>query len=133
MMNRTTAFILSICLSLSYLAWIGCSHFTFFPSAGYRIRSGTVQEDLLYAGRDRPAAADQTRELLPGESIDINTADSAALQRLPGIGPVLSDAIVQYRESFGLFQEPEDLMNVPGIGGKTFSLVREYITTGGAL
>ena len=45
-----------------------------------------------------------------------NTATAPELEKLPGIGPSLAQAIVEYRQSHGPFQRPEDLLQVPGIG-----------------
>ncbi len=52
--------------------------------------------------------------------IDINSATAQELDLLPGIGPVLADAIVRYRTDNGPFRRPEDIKNVPGIGEKTY-------------
>ena len=52
---------------------------------------------------------------LPADSI-LNTGDAAALDALPGIGPVLSERIITYREECGTFVYPEDLRNIDGIG-----------------
>ena len=52
---------------------------------------------------------------LPPDSI-LNTGDAAALDALPGIGPVLSERIITYREECGTFVYPEDLRNIDGIG-----------------
>ena len=65
------------------------------------------------------------------EQIDLNTADAADLQRLPGVGPALASAIVDYREANGGFQTVEDLKKVPGIGEKRFESIRDSITIGG--
>lgn len=51
--------------------------------------------------------------------IDINTADSAELQLLPGIGPVLAQRIVDDRAASGRFFSLNDLKRVKGIGDKT--------------
>ena len=48
--------------------------------------------------------------------IDVNAASAKELEALPGIGPVLAAAIVEYREEFGPFECGEDLLNVSGIG-----------------
>ena len=54
---------------------------------------------------------------LPADSI-LNTGDAAALDALPGIGTVLSERIITYREEHGAFVYPEDLRNVQGIGAE---------------
>ena len=52
--------------------------------------------------------------------IDINRASAEELTQLTGVGPSHAAAIVAFREKNGPFKEPEDLMQVPRIGQKTF-------------
>jgi len=59
--------------------------------------------------------------------ININTADIGQLQRLPGIGPILAQNIVAYREMIGPFIRPDDLLNVSGIGQKKLQQILGYI------
>ena len=65
--------------------------------------------------------------LLPGERININTAQEEDLRRLPGIGEKLSKEIVKYREKYGVFQRVDELIYVSGIGETTLKRLREYI------
>ncbi|NLT47148.1 MAG: hypothetical protein GXX92_01920 [Clostridiales bacterium] len=60
--------------------------------------------------------------------ININTANSAELQKLPGVGPVTADKIISYRNEYGEFKAIEELMNVSGIGEKTFAKLKNTIT-----
>lgn len=60
--------------------------------------------------------------------ININTADSAALQQLSGVGPSTAEKIIRYRTEEGKFNKIEDLKNVSGIGEKTFEKLKEKIT-----
>ncbi len=69
--------------------------------------------------------------LLEGEVIDVNTADSYDLDRLPGIGPAKAEAILAYREEHGPFQSVEELLDVSGIGEVTLDNLRPYVTVGG--
>lgn len=62
--------------------------------------------------------------------VDINSAGAAELRSLPGIGPGLSQAIVDYRAANGPFAAPDDLMKVRGIGRKRFDALKDLITTG---
>lgn len=63
---------------------------------------------------------------LPADSI-LNTGDAAALDALPGIGTVLSERIVAYREEHGAFVYPEELRNVKGIGGKRLQAILDAL------
>ena len=54
---------------------------------------------------------------------DLNRCDSAALEKLPGIGPVLSERIIKYREILGGFYSVDQLKEVYGITDSTFSFI----------
>ncbi len=60
--------------------------------------------------------------------ININTAPDEGLVKLKRVGPVIAGRIVEYRETHGPFQRPEDIMNVKGIGQKTWEYNRDIIT-----
>lgn len=62
--------------------------------------------------------------------VDINTAAAEELQNLPGVGPVLAQRIVEYREANGPFASMEDLLGVKGIGEATLDKFRDRITVG---
>jgi competence protein ComEA len=62
--------------------------------------------------------------------VDLNTADAAALESLPGVGPVLAARIVAYRDSVGPFASPEDLVRVRGVGHATLERLRDRVRTG---
>ncbi len=59
--------------------------------------------------------------------LDLNHATLPQLDGLPGIGPVIAERIIQFREDNGPFKRTEDLMNVRGIGEKTFLKLRDQI------
>lgn len=61
--------------------------------------------------------------------ININTADSTALQEIPGVGPATADKIIAYRNENGRFASKEDIKNVSGIGDKTYEKMKDKITT----
>ncbi|NCO23562.1 MAG: hypothetical protein COZ07_05730 [Candidatus Infernicultor aquiphilus] len=63
----------------------------------------------------------------PSDQININTADDHTLQSLPGIGPVLSKRIIDYRDQNGLFEVIDDIKNVSGIGEKKFEGIKDLI------
>src|SRR5690606_15445238 len=60
--------------------------------------------------------------------ININKANNAELETLPGIGPSKAETIIKYREQHGLFEQIEDIQNISGIGEKTFEKLKDKIT-----
>ena len=60
--------------------------------------------------------------------ININTADNAELDLLPGIGPILSQRIIDYRLQNNNFESIDELQNVPGIGDKLFEQLKSLVT-----
>ena len=64
-----------------------------------------------------------------GGLVDINTADAAQLEKLPGVGPSTAKAIIAHRQTKGPFAKIEDLMNVKGIGEGKFGAMKAFVTT----
>lgn len=62
------------------------------------------------------------------DMININKADEAELETLPGIGPSKSAAIIEYRTTSGPFKSIEDLKSISGIGEKTFEKLKDKIS-----
>ncbi|MFH1413686.1 MAG: helix-hairpin-helix domain-containing protein [Candidatus Omnitrophota bacterium] len=60
--------------------------------------------------------------------IDLNNSSSTALISVPGIGPVLSGRIIEYRNNHGGFKEVEELKNIKGISGYKYEKIRDYLT-----
>lgn len=60
--------------------------------------------------------------------VNINTADQAELEKLPGIGPAKAAAILRYRAENGPFCSIEELMKVPGIKEGTFDKIKDHVT-----
>lgn len=60
--------------------------------------------------------------------VNINTADAAALETLPGIGESKAAAIIAYRQEHGRFAGIEELKNVSGIGDSTYERLSSLIT-----
>lgn len=83
-------------------------------------------------GQTATANLNQSAGAASGSSnlININTADAAELDKLPGIGPALAERIIQYRMEHGLFLQPEDLKKVSGIGNKTYARMADMVTVG---
>ena len=66
----------------------------------------------------------------PG-TVDINIADAASLESLPGIGPSLAAAIVEHRRRHGPFASVDDLIDVSGIGPVKLEQIRPRATAAG--
>jgi competence protein ComEA len=69
----------------------------------------------------------EVAEQLDTAGIDINRSPAAQLEGLPGVGPVLAERIVTFREENGPFTEIEDLLDVPGIGEAKLAGMRDDI------
>ena len=61
------------------------------------------------------------------DRVDLNTASQQALEALPGIGPRTAELIISYRDEHGGFKKVEELMNIRGIGERTFLRLRELV------
>ena len=59
--------------------------------------------------------------------INLNTATIEQLDQLPGIGPVLAERIVEFREKRGGFRRVEELLAVPGISERRWQVLRPLI------
>lgn len=72
---------------------------------------------------DEAVASEQT----PAGPININAASQTELESLPGIGPVLAERIIDYRQKNGPFKTKDALKNVKGIGEKVFTDLADKI------
>ena len=66
---------------------------------------------------------EQTKSVIKREVVELNSCDSAALEALPGIGPVLSARIIRYRNLLGGFYDVGQLKEVYGLSEETYSLI----------
>ena len=112
--------------------------------AGWQLARSSAPEPYRVTTAQRPPAADgeaasidavseedpRPDSLLPGEVVDINTADAYDLRRLPGIGEKRALDIIAWREEHGPFQSVDELTGVPGIGAVILENLRDYVTTG---
>jgi competence protein ComEA len=74
-------------------------------------------------GKSKPAAAATT-------PVNLNTATAAELQALPGIGAATAKLIIEHRQKNGGFKKIEELMNIKGIGEKSFLKLKPMVTVG---
>lgn len=105
--------------------------------AGLAARDGTAG-DTYHAGAEDAyrVAAERGVPAEPAGAeayglLDINTAAVEELQELTGIGPVLAQAIVDYRAEYGPFRSVDELLKVSGIGEARLGEIRGEVTVSG--
>jgi len=88
------------------------------PNLAGRLTDGRqVKVARLKAGSNRAAP-----------KVDINSADLAQLEAVPGIDPALAQAILDYRENYGPFASVTELRTALGLDAATLSAIRKYLT-----
>ncbi|HLC03985.1 MAG TPA: ComEA family DNA-binding protein [Anaerolineales bacterium] len=100
--------------------------------AGINLAAGLSDSQQVYVPSlgETPQAASAvgSASIASGDlRLNPNTASAPELEGLPGIGPSLAQAIIEYRESHGPFQQPEDLLQVPGIGPAKLAQIEDLI------
>jgi len=83
---------------------------------------------LAVAADARQASPTRSQAVSASAPINLNTATAAQLETLPGVGKATADRIVEYREKNGGFKKVEDLMNVRGVGEKSFLKLKPLVT-----
>lgn len=100
------------------------------PAGGAAGSSAAASEAPAPETSPAPAEEPVLEEVLVEKSVDINQASLEELDRLPGIGPALGQRIIDYREQNNGFYDIEEIMEVSGIGEKTFQKLEPYIYVG---
>ena len=84
---------------------------------------GAATGPAVAAESDDGKAADSA----PSGQIDLNKATAVELTAIPGVGNVIAERIVEFRDKQGPFRKVEDLLKVRGIGEKSFQKIRPYV------
>lgn len=87
---------------------------------------------LAAAGSPRPVRPARPAAKAPAHAINLNTASATELMQLPHIGQKTAERIVAFRKEHGAFKRPEELMNVKGVGEKSFARLKPFLTTASA-
>ena len=83
---------------------------------------------LAAAGQQEKPAGSRAASAVPATPVNLNTATQAQLETLPGIGAATAKRILEYRQKSGGFKKIEELMNVKGIGEKSFLKLKPHVT-----
>lgn len=118
---------------LTILFFLGTSLYFVMENREKNLTGITISERILSveAAVLGDSQEDETKDapkLLEGETININTASSSDLQRLPNIGESRALAIIAYREESGGFFYKEELLLISGIGDGILADITDYIT-----
>ena len=100
--------------------------------AGRNLNRSPVQVQALPVSTEASEASTVPAETEAPGPVNINTATAEQLQTLPGIGEVLAQRIIAYRESNGSFRSIGALINVSGIGEKKLEAIWDLVTIGGS-
>ena len=82
-----------------------------------------------YTDVSKPYSAEEIAQAEINPTVNLNTADAQELKAVPGMTDELAQSVLAYRAEHGGFQEKRELLNVKGIGEKTYREIAPYITT----
>ena len=98
-----------------------------FIVIGMLVASLVTAGPSAWAQSDKSPAASKARATA-NAPVNLNAASAAQLQTLPGVGSSTAQRILEYRQKNGAFKKIEELMNVKGIGEKSFLKLKPLIT-----
>jgi competence protein ComEA len=105
-----------------------------FVTPGESFAVGDNTESMVVTSKPKPSPRNATaskKAVELTETINVNQASQTDLQKLPGIGPKMSQRILDTRAK-AAFKSIDDLRRVPGIGPKTLEKLRPHVTIGEA-
>ena len=91
---------------------------------------GSGLNRLLRVETVAPVHCVDAEALREAEMVKLNSATVEELMTLPGVGEVLADRIIEYRETYGRFVAAEQLMDVSGIGEQRYADLADLVTVG---
>lgn len=100
------------------------------PEIEFLVIDQAVKDTLVKNREEEPSpVSPAARRKIPQPVIELNSCDSADLDALPGIGPVLSVRILKYRNLLGGYAEPRQLLEVYGIRQEVYDLFSSRLRT----
>ena len=121
------------CLEAINLAQILADSQKFYIPSLDEIKNGVPSfvnewEDIAGNSNDSPSTDIANSGSFQNKVININFASLSELVQLPGIGNVIAQNIIDYRNKYGQFKSKEELKNVKGIGEKKFEKIKDLIS-----
>lgn len=100
------------------------------PAAASSVAAEAPEAPETPEAPEEPDAPEETATEPEGMAsrVNLNTADAAALESLPGIGPALAQRIIDYRTANGPFQTTAEIQDVRGIGAGIYEKIKDSIT-----
>lgn len=116
-----------VLLGFGFILAVGILAVQFLTAPGYEftdpIYSTFTSKESVENVVVSEQSTEEAEEVFP---IKINTADYEHLQKIPGIGPVMAQKIINYRKQYGTIVEIDELLSIDGIGKKTVEILKEY-------
>jgi len=97
------------------------------PDSSSKLRAQELKMLADSLGINIEQSTKEKTRIKPGTKLNLNLSTAAELETLPGIGRVMAERIVEYRESRGRFKTLNELKNVNGIGDKKFDDIKDFI------
>jgi competence protein ComEA len=131
---KNTISIVLLCMTLAFVTFVAGFYTgrntadTRIEISGYTTTAPAIPVPPASSNTDTDPSSTQTTDAASPFPININTATLEDLDLIPGIGPVIAQRILDYREEIGQFTHVEELLDVSGIGEKTLAKMLQYIT-----
>ena len=124
-MKRSLSFVMTVIVAIVFAAVASAGEKS--APAKADPAKGTVTAPAATAPAKSTPTPTKAPALAAGETVNVNTADAPTLRRLPGVGPALAAAIIEYRTKSGPFVTVDDLLKVKGIGPKRFARIKAHV------
>lgn len=127
--EKQITFLIGTALFLCFLI-LGYAAFFASPVQLYTVLPITESQDesFLVESSDVSIYSNDSNEIILSDKININTATLLELTEIPGVGEVIAQRILEYRQKHHLFADIQELLDIDGIGQKKFEKMEPYVT-----